>query len=65
MSTPAAIDVFVARCQARAILVAHGQEHLADAVDEMQAAAIASGLVEQLGADGVQAAMAEAFARWR
>ena len=57
--TPA--DVFRARCEARALLYAAGDLDLYEAVDDLQAAAIESGLVAAIGQDTVQAVMAEAF----
>jgi hypothetical protein len=57
--TPA--DVFRARCEARALLYAAGDLDLHEAVDDLQAAAVASGLVAAIGQDAVQAVMAEAF----
>ena len=62
MSSPTAIDIFLERCGAKATLAAHGQVELADAVDAMQAAAVASGLVDELGQDAVQQILAHAFA---
>jgi len=56
------VDVFLARCEARAILVRWSYLDLPDAVDGLQAAAIASGLVTELGQDRVQAIMSAAFA---
>jgi hypothetical protein len=52
---------FRARCESRAILFGAGEIELCDAVDVLQAAAIASGLVEDIGQDAVQALMAQAF----
>jgi hypothetical protein len=54
--------VFTARAEARALLVATGELDLIDAVDALQAAAVASGLVHEIGQDAVQAIMADAFA---
>jgi len=54
---------FTARCEARALLVATGDLDLHEAVDGLQAAAVASGLVAALGQDSVQAIMADAFER--
>ena len=61
--TPAPLAVFVARCEAQAILAAHGQVELADAVDTLQEAAVRAGLVDELGHDAVQHILADAFAR--
>ncbi|WMT77465.1 hypothetical protein [Bradyrhizobium sp. Ash2021] len=62
---PAPIDVFLARCEARAHLVSHGLHSLQDSVDTLQAAAVAQGLVAKFGQDRIQWILAEAFARWR
>jgi hypothetical protein len=59
---PASLEVFRARCKARASLVRACDLILQTAVDELQDSAIATGLVAELGQDGVQAVMAEAFA---
>jgi hypothetical protein len=64
----AAVDIFRARAEARAMLVAAGEMGMQDAVDGLQQAADAYGLIGEIGADGVQALVAEAFAavprRW-
>jgi hypothetical protein len=52
---------FTARAEARALLVASGELDLHEAVDGLQAAAVASGLVHEIGQDAVQAIMADAF----
>ena len=59
-----AIEVFRERCEARAILVEACLFDLQDAVDGFQEAAVASGLVEEVGQDAVQKMMAEAFAKF-
>jgi hypothetical protein len=59
---PSAHDVFVARCEARALLCKVGEIELLDAVDGLQQAASAYGLVAELGQDAVQKIMATAFA---
>jgi hypothetical protein len=59
---PAPLDVFVARCEAKALLAAHAQIDFVDAVDELQFAAVRAGLVDELGQDAVQRILAEAFA---
>jgi hypothetical protein len=59
---PPAIDVFRERCQARAILVEACALERHAAVDELQEAAVASGLVDEIGQDAVQKMMANAFA---
>jgi hypothetical protein len=55
------LTIFTARADARALLWQAGELNLHDAVDELQAAAAASGLVAQLGQDAVQSVMAKAF----
>lgn len=57
------VDVFRARCEARALLVSHALMHLHDAVDGLQAAAVAQGLVTGYGQDHIQQIMDEAFGR--
>ncbi len=56
------LDVFRLRCQARADLVAGSLMNFHDAIDGLHVAAIRYGLVTEVGQDGVQAIMAEAFA---
>jgi hypothetical protein len=63
--TVPALDIFIARCEARAKLWQVGELSLHDAVDALQAAAVRSGLVTEIGQDHVQAIMAEAFAALR
>jgi len=55
------LEVFAARCQARAQLWCAGEFELRDAVDALQAAAIKLGLIQKLGQDAVQRIMAEPF----
>ena len=62
---PALIDVFRARAEARAHLVANGLHTLQDSVDTLQAAAEAQGLLKEYGQDEIQRIMAKSFARWR
>jgi len=62
---PDPIVVFLARCEARALLVANGLMTLIEAVDGLQAAAERTSLVDELGQDAVQGMMGAAFARWR
>jgi hypothetical protein len=62
---PGPLVVFLARCEARADLVSRGYMDLLEAVDGLQLAAERTGLVDELGQDGVQKIMADAFARWR
>jgi hypothetical protein len=57
--------VFVARCEARAHLVAAGLYTLQDAVDGLQESAAAQGLLKQYGQDEIQRILSESFARWR
>jgi hypothetical protein len=56
-------DVFQLRAEARAILVAECEMDFHEAVDGLQAVAVAYGLVAELGQDAVQAILAEAFAK--
>jgi hypothetical protein len=58
-----AVDVFRERCEARAILVEACALDLHTAVDGMHEAAVATGLVDEIGQDAVQAIMANAFAQ--
>ena len=62
-STPT--DVFKVRAEARAVLFSAGELNLHEAVDALQAAAIASGLLGEIGQDAVQAIIAQAFASVR
>jgi hypothetical protein len=55
-------EAFAARCEARAMLVANGVLDLHAAVDTLQDAAVANGLVDLIGQDVIQAIMAGAFA---
>jgi hypothetical protein len=55
------VAVFTARCAARATLYAAGEFELTEAVDPLQASAVACGLLEMIGQDAVQAIMAAAF----
>jgi hypothetical protein len=61
----APVDVFRERCEARVLLCANGLMTLQDAVDGLQAAAEAQGLVRRYGQDEIQQILSEAFARWR
>jgi hypothetical protein len=58
---PSPLEVFVARAEARAILYAACELDLHEAVDELQAAAVRTGLVAELGQDAVQHILADAF----
>jgi hypothetical protein len=54
-------EIFTARAEARALLWQAAEFELHEAVDELQAAAEASGLIAELGQDAVQAIIAKAF----
>jgi hypothetical protein len=56
---------FIERCRAKALAWQAGEISLHDAVDGLQQAAEAYGLVIELGQDAVQALMVEAFAPLR
>src|SRR5262245_18830566 len=56
------LAVFLARCEARALLWHTGEISLHDAVDELWAAAVRDGLVAKLGPDKVQQRLADIFA---
>ena len=58
---PSALEVFIARAEARAQLYAAGELDLHEAVDALQAAAVASGLVTKLGQDRVQQILRDVF----
>ena len=60
-TAPAPLDVLELRSWARAYLFAAGEYELAAAVDPLQAFAVASGLVAQIGADAVQQIIAQQF----
>jgi hypothetical protein len=62
---PDPLVIFLARCEARATLVANGLHTLQDSVDTLQEAAEAQGLVAQYGQDTIQQILSESFARWR
>jgi hypothetical protein len=55
------IEAFRVRCEARSMLVDVGMLELHAAVDELQADAERTGLMDELGQDEVQAIMATAF----
>ena len=59
---PTWLEVFEARCEARALLFGHDALELIEAVDGLQNAALAYGLVDDIGQDAVQVIMARAFA---
>jgi hypothetical protein len=62
---PDPLVVFRERCEARCLLVANGLMTLQDAVDGLQEAASAQGLLKQYGQDEIQRILSESFARWR
>jgi hypothetical protein len=65
---PALVDpltAFAARCESRALLYAVGELTLHEAVDGLQHAAEASGLVRMIGQDEVQKIIADVFTRVR
>jgi hypothetical protein len=62
---PDPLVVFLARCETRAQLVAHGLHNLQDSVDTLQAAAEAQGLVARYGQGEIQQILSESFGRWR
>jgi hypothetical protein len=55
------VEVLIARSTARAYLYSQGEFDLHEAVDGLQAAAIKLGLIESIGQDAVQDAIAQAF----
>jgi hypothetical protein len=59
------VAAFRLRCEARAFLVAEDELPLHDAVDELQASAVASGIVDTIGQDAVQTIMSDAFGKVR
>jgi hypothetical protein len=59
------LTVFEARAEARAKLYAFGEIELHDAVDGLQANAVASCLVDNVGQDEVQRLIASAFEKLR
>ena len=61
VARPSALEVFIARAEARAVLFAAGEIELHEAVDALQAAAVASGLVTKLGQDRVQQILRDVF----
>lgn len=62
---PTAADIFRARAEARAALFVAGELDLHQAVDALQAAAISSSLLGEIGQDAVQAILATAFGKAR
>jgi hypothetical protein len=59
------LTVFKARAEARAILWAACEIDLHEAVDVLQADAVSTGLVAEVGQDAVQAILCDAFHRFR
>jgi hypothetical protein len=62
---PDPIEIFRERAEARCLLVSNGLMTLQDAVDGLQEAAAAQGLLKEFGQDAVQQILSESFARWR
>lgn len=60
-NAPSSLEIFVARCEARAALWQAGELTLHDAVDQLQATAERDGLVNQIGQDATQAILSAAF----
>ena len=58
---PSALEVFIVRAEARALLWQADEFDLHQAVDELQAAAERDGLVTLLGQDAVQKIISKAF----
>jgi hypothetical protein len=58
---PSALEIFVARAEARALLWQAGEFDLHQAIDELQTAAERDGLVTVLGQDAVQEIISKAF----
>jgi hypothetical protein len=61
-TVPDPFEVFCERCDARAVLFFNGHMSMHEAVDELQAAAERTGLVDRIGQDHVQQIMGAAFA---
>jgi hypothetical protein len=56
------LEVFIVRCRARALLFEAAEFDFYEAVDVLQEAAVATGLVDSIGQDEVQRIIATAFA---
>jgi hypothetical protein len=56
-----AVDVFRLRAEARAILLESFLMDFHEAVDGLQAAAVAYGLIDEIGPDAVQKILADVF----
>jgi len=61
--SPSPLCILIARAEARALLYAANQFDLPEAVDPLQAFAVKSGLVDEIGQDAVQAILAAAFSK--
>jgi hypothetical protein len=59
------VEVFRARCWARAYLWAAGEFDLHEAVDVLQADAERTDLVDEIGQDAIQKILSAAFHRYR
>jgi hypothetical protein len=62
---PSALEVFIARASARALLWRCLEFNLHEAVDVLQHAAVRDGLVAKLGQDRVQQILRNAFHQFR
>jgi hypothetical protein len=58
---PSALEVFIARAEARALLWQAGELDLHQAVDELQAFAVRDALVAEIGQDAVQEIISKGF----
>jgi hypothetical protein len=58
------LEVFRERAEARSLLVANGFMPLQDALDGLQEAAAAQGLLKRYGQTEIQEILVESFARW-
>jgi hypothetical protein len=65
ITAPAPLDVLALRAWARAYLWSIGELTQREAVDALQHDAERDGLVEQIGQDGVQRILSDAFAPFR
>jgi hypothetical protein len=63
--TPSSLEIFAARCEARARLWQVGQISLHEAVDELWVDAFHRNLIAEVGGDKLQAIIAKAFAQVR
>ena len=61
--TPTSLDMFWARCEARARLYSIGEMDLHEAVDGLQEHAERHGVIAELGQDAAQSILSEAFRR--